>query len=153
MGRQQIRDAGQDGSHRRICSQASSSMPARFQQSSQRHPVHSALPTAPSSHWAPSTRGIRKTRPLPAHSKVATRVSEGISTQFLVAQRKRIPDRTIDAQLVRGEMCRMIRPIEEDLTSFLERVRRHTDNSKSSNPPRSPNEMQSRGLTTVALKF
>src|SRR5271167_3280432 len=46
-------------------------------------PVHAALPTAPSSHCAPSTWGIRKTRPLPAHSKVATRVSEGISRNSL----------------------------------------------------------------------
>ncbi len=48
--------------------------PARASTSASGTPVHWALLTAPSSHWAPSTCGTRNTRPLPAHSSVAGRV-------------------------------------------------------------------------------
>ena len=51
---------------------ASVATPAFARRSANRTPVHSAVLTAPRSHCTPPTTGLRKTRPLPAHSSVTT---------------------------------------------------------------------------------
>src|ERR1700728_4462596 len=60
-------------------SHTSSSSPAISSSAENGTPVHSAVPTAPSSHCAPGAGGERKTRLLPAHSSVATHVLEGMA--------------------------------------------------------------------------
>src|SRR5437868_3078244 len=95
-------------------------MPARSSNALSGTPVHSALPTAPSSHCAPSTCGTRKTRPFPYALQNGDPRLGGHISQLLVAQRKRTPDRTIDAQLIRGE----IQLRGREMTAYVKQLRR-----------------------------
>ncbi len=61
-------------------------------------PVHSAVPTASTSHGWLTGRGDSRARPLPAHSSVTGRVTRWAAPKVGQAQRQRLRDRAVERQ-------------------------------------------------------